>query len=405
MDTGEIPGGVVHPHLHAEQALLGALLVEPDRIEDVRGLLLPEHMYRPAHEALYRVLLEHPEHRSHGRRVATAERVMALVATASAHAAGLTPVYAHTLMAACPHPRNAALYATMIIEASDHRALARPATRLGQVAAADQERDGLTDTLDHHRALHAVLDNLAHHWGEPHNTLTPPETRTLPATPPCRRDLADEQSLVAALIVDPAPLAGIQRWLIAKDFVDPGHAALYRTIGGLVHRGEPVDPLTVLWEAQRRGHLADGSLASELVLKIGGTGVPGSTDYWAGRVLRAALLRTAVTGAHAVRSHAENPTLAIRSLIAAARHALAPLDAISNRWHSATGPSVPKTVSGATCGPGSSTAAAARSRGPVSSTRYASTAPAVPHEPELATVDGATMRRPLSRSPSHPQRG
>ncbi|WP_406284137.1 DnaB-like helicase N-terminal domain-containing protein [Embleya sp. NBC_00896] len=71
---------------------------------------------------------------------------------------------------------------------------------------------------------------------------------------------------MAALIADPAPLGEIARRLFPTDFADPAHAALYRSVAALVHRGEAVDPLTVLWEAQRRGNLADGPLTTELVI-------------------------------------------------------------------------------------------------------------------------------------------
>jgi hypothetical protein len=46
----------------------------------------------------------------------------------------------------------------MILDAADHRTIAVHAIRLGQVAAADRDRDGLADTLTHHQALHTALD-------------------------------------------------------------------------------------------------------------------------------------------------------------------------------------------------------------------------------------------------------
>ncbi|MFI1577668.1 DnaB-like helicase N-terminal domain-containing protein [Embleya sp. NPDC020630] len=349
----------MHPHLYAEQALLGALLLEPTRVEEVRGRLLPEHMYRPAHTALYRALLEHPAPPDATATMAT--RVLALVAAAGEHAAGITPVYAHTLMAACPYPRNAVLYARMIVEAADHRTIAQHATRLGQVAVADQARDGLADTLTHHQALHAALDELAHRWGEPHGT-TPPAPVVLPPTTPCPRDLTEEQALIAALVADPTPLSRIGHWLRPDDFADHAHRALYQSIAGLAHRGETIDPLTVLWEAQRRGHLADGTLTPELTLTITAYGTGGSTDYHARRVLRAALLRTAAATAHTARTHANNPTLPIRHLLAVTRLAMGPLDEIRRRWHTALGEPTYSTR-GETVGPvNDATVGAARSR-------------------------------------------
>jgi replicative DNA helicase len=351
----------MHPHLHAEQALLGALLLEPTRVEDVRERLRPKHMYRPAHAALYRVLLDQPT--PPDAAITTATRVMTLVHAATAHTAGITPAYAHTLMAACPHPRNALTYARMIVDAADHRTVTAHAIRLEQVAAADRDRDGLHDTLTHHRALHRALDDLAHRWGEPRRTPMPDfVVQAAPPSKPCPRDVADERALVAALITDPHPFDEIARWLLATDFVDRTHAALYQCVTALVHRGEAVDPLTVLWEAQRRRHLTDGTLDPELVLHIGTSGVPGSTDYWARRVLRASLLRTATATATAVRTLAEDRALPARGLVATAREALAPLDAIRNRWHTAIRSPAREARSETSGESAASTASAVRSR-------------------------------------------
>ncbi|WP_406292968.1 helicase DnaB [Embleya sp. NBC_00888] len=261
---------------------------------------------------------------------------MALVRAAGTRSAGINPVYAHTLMVACSHPRHARLYARMVVEAADHRAITRHAVRLRQVAAADLARDGIDDTLAHHQALHTALDDLAHRWGEPRPAITPSPIHPNPPESPCPRVLNEEQTLIAALIMDPTPLDDIMRWLHPEDFIDQTHTVLYGCVTALVRRGETVDPLTVLWEAQRRGHLADDNLDPELVLNISASGVAGSSDYWARRVVRTALLRTAVVGARAVRALADNPTLSPRSLVCAAREALAPLDATRARWHTAT---------------------------------------------------------------------
>ncbi|GCD93755.1 DnaB-like helicase N-terminal domain-containing protein [Embleya hyalina] len=379
----------MYPHLHAEQALLGALLLEPARIEDVREHLLPDHLYRAAHGALYRALLG-PLPDAHNAETTVAARVMALVQAAGKHAAGITPAYAHTLMAACPHPRNARLYARMIVEAADHRAVARHAIRLGQVAAADTDRDGIADTLTHHRALHAALDDLARRWGEPHSAPAPGPARTAPPEPPCPRDLIEEHALVTTLMADARPLGEIARWLGPGDFADRAHAALYRCVAALVHRGDVVDSLTVLWEAQRRGHLADGSLVPELVLRIGASGVPGSTEYWAKRVLRAAVLRTATAGSHAVRGLADDRTLPILRLVSSAREVLAPLDAIHNRWNTATRPPSVGMPAGGSPAPAFLTRTAARSR----TTTTTSPPPPgpVPGGPTTATTSAARRR-------------
>jgi len=60
----------------AEQALLGAIMLEPSEIGHIRDWLEPGHFYRPAHQALYRALLdqdgnEHPGRPSGWRGLST----------------------------------------------------------------------------------------------------------------------------------------------------------------------------------------------------------------------------------------------------------------------------------------------------------------------------------------------
>nr|WP_272924051.1 DnaB-like helicase N-terminal domain-containing protein [Streptomyces sp. SID3343] len=315
--------------------MLGALLLEPSRIDSVRPHLRPHHMYRPAHAALYRALLDRPPDPG----LTMADRTMALVRDAGAHAAGITPVYAHTLMAACPRPRHALVYARMIVEAADHRLVREHAVRLGQVAAADHARDGLADTLTHHRHLHRVLDDL-HRRRPDHDTATSTPavpTPELNPEPPLPGNLDDEQALIGALILDPAPMSALSRWLTPADFADTAHATLYRCVHALVLRGEPVDSLTLAWEAQHQGAFAagDGGLTPELVAHIATSGMPADVDYRARRVLRAYVLRTAASAAAAVGTHAGDPTLSTSRLVTAARTALTPLDDALARRHNA----------------------------------------------------------------------
>lgn len=42
--------------LEAEQAVLGAILMEPDCINQVADVLRPEHFYLPEHQAIFRVM-------------------------------------------------------------------------------------------------------------------------------------------------------------------------------------------------------------------------------------------------------------------------------------------------------------------------------------------------------------
>ncbi|WP_323393688.1 DnaB-like helicase N-terminal domain-containing protein, partial [Streptomyces jumonjinensis] len=138
----------------------------------------------------------------------------------------------------------------------------------------------------------------------------------------------------------PDQLDAVVGWLRPGDFADLGHQQLYRALGALHHRGEPVDQLTVLWEAQRRGALTDRSLDAERVLAVcDPLTLSGSAEHFGEQVVAAALVRTAAESAQQVQALAEDAALPAGRLIGHALHALGPLDEVRRRWHTArTGP-------------------------------------------------------------------
>lgn len=131
-------------------------------------------------------------------------------------------------------------------------------------------------------------------------------------------------------------------WLRPGDFADPTHGQLYRCLGTLHHRGEPIDRITLLWEAQRRGLLTGGTLSSEQLTAVCKGMVPGCADWFGHRVMRSSLTRTAATSARAIRALAQDEVLGPRRLINHALHALGPLDEVRARWATANGSLAPK---------------------------------------------------------------
>ncbi|MDX6351587.1 MAG: hypothetical protein QOF84_6377, partial [Streptomyces sp.] len=329
------------------------------------GWLQPKHFYRPHHAALYAALLKldaagHPtsvtprpappttpapgawpvpaETRDPDGQLAWMD---AAIAEANAtQVRGLTAVYVHGLIDVCPRPDHAPVYGRMVLEGAIHRTVAEHATRLHQMARADALRDGVADTLHYATVLGEVLDDLARRWGTDPRPIAPPAqpqsagAKRLPTT---REQLADEQYLLAVLTTQPDPLRDLVGWLRPEDFADDGHGRIYRCLGALHHRGEPIDEVTVLWEAQRRGALADGSLTAEEVLLLCDSGAAvGLAEYLGEHVVRAALVRTAAIAARQVRALADDEALAPGRLIGYALHALSPLAEIRRRWQSAT---------------------------------------------------------------------
>ncbi|CDR10533.1 DnaB-like helicase N-terminal domain-containing protein [Streptomyces iranensis] len=363
------------PLLQAEQAVLGAVLLEPRQLGRLSGWLRPEHFYRPAHSALYAAMLTlrdggHPATKAPPDGSAPLVWLNDIHREASTGTRGITTAFVHSLVAACPRSAHAPVYGRMVLEGAIHRSVTQHAIRLHQAARADALRgSGVAETVHHARVLNDVLGDLARRWGtEPR----PAQPRMAPGGVAAQvpgqveeRVLADEEFLLGALIAHPDQLSQIVGWLRPEDFADSGHRQVYRALGALQHRGEPVDALTVLWECQRRGALADGSLDAERVRRICEIPVAGSVGYFGEQVLDSSLLRTAATSARHVRDLADDETRAPGQLISHALHALTPLDEVRHRRAAADTGREPEEATTTPLGvPPPARAAAARARSP-----------------------------------------
>ncbi|MCX4398853.1 MULTISPECIES: DnaB-like helicase N-terminal domain-containing protein [unclassified Streptomyces] len=338
----------MNPLLRAEQAVLGAVLLDPGQLSHL-DWLSPDHFYRPVHQALFAALRKL---KSDGHPTLTAEKSVPLswvtdaVAEAGLHVRGLTAVYAHTLISACPRSAHAPVYGRMVLEGAIHRSIAAHAIRLHQAARADALQGGVEGSLHYADVLTGVLGDLARRWGTEPRPVAPatPLATVVVAPPQVRADqiAEDERFLLAVLAERPKAMDEVVGWLRPGDFADPAHGQLYRCLAALHHRGEPIDRITLLWEAQRRGLLTDGTLSGDQVTAIcDGVGA-GSAEWLGEQVLRASVARTAAASAQAVRSLAENEALPPGQLINHALHALGPLDEVRTRWQAASGPPAPK---------------------------------------------------------------
>ncbi|MFD7070602.1 DnaB-like helicase N-terminal domain-containing protein [Streptomyces sp. NPDC059913] len=343
----------MNPLLRAEQAVLGAVLIDPGQLAHL-DWLGPDDFDRPVHRALFAALrkLRDASHRAlSAKGPVPLAWVTDAVAEAGGRVRGLTAVYAHSLISACPRSEHAPVYGRMVLEGAVHRSIAQHAVRLHQAARADAVRGEVDDALQSAEVLAGVIGDLAHRWG---TELRPVPSTALPTTTadaPSGAEHAaeDEQFLLAVLAGQPGAMDAVVDWLRPDDFADPAHGQLYRCLGALHHRDEPIDRVTLLWEAQRRGLLADATLSSNRIAAIcDGVGA-GTADWLGQRVLRASVTRIAGTSARAVRALAEDESLAAGRLITHSLHALGPLDDVRKRWEAANRvnppPSYPSTTS------------------------------------------------------------
>ncbi|MFB7672691.1 DnaB-like helicase N-terminal domain-containing protein [Kitasatospora purpeofusca] len=329
---------MVTPQMEAEQAVLGAVLLDPRQLAAVSSWLRPAHFYRPAHTALYEVLLAqkkdgHPG--LSGDSEARSAWALEAMTTASAACPAFTAGYGHTLIAACPTAGHAASYGRMVLETAIRRQVHEHAHRL--LAAA---RTGHTDTVPQLTGdLRTAITHLADTWGALDQRpvpLTGPWPLELPENT-TEETLSREEVLLASLSAAPTDLLDIARWLHPVDFLDSGHQALYQALLALGHRGEAIDSLTVLWEAQHRGALASGAITADRIRRITRVGYSGDPGYWAEQVLCASLLRSATAAAGAVRLLSRDAALSAARLLGSALHVLREAEAVQSRWRTATG--------------------------------------------------------------------
>ena len=150
------------------------------------------------------------------------------------------------------------------------------------------------------RVLDALAEQFAPHPGSLHRT-------ALPGNVPRQageEDLDEERLLLATATAYPAEVQQM-RWLTEADFLLPLHAALWQSITALVHRGDMVDPVTVLGEAQHRGLLTDSLTPKDLMALV--STPAGSPDHWGEKILNHALLVRAQTVAARITAYTDDP--------------------------------------------------------------------------------------------------
>src|ERR1700683_302773 len=221
----------VNAVLHAERALLGAILFDPDGQREILRLVTPDDFYRPWH----------------GQVLAAMHRV-----DARGESPGPLEVYAElkqdpdlprsvshdavplaSLLHDTPRSAHAPAYAGIVIGSAIRRRLTLAGGRLCQFAqtTADPVDDRELETARWVIAQESrALRNCWQRW------------TTLPA--PVRQDLPPSRpSDPAATAADPHP----------RPSAPPSHATLYQVTTDLHKAGIPIDPVTVSWHANRHG--------------------------------------------------------------------------------------------------------------------------------------------------------
>ncbi|WP_234435277.1 DnaB-like helicase N-terminal domain-containing protein [Streptomyces sp. NRRL F-2747] len=357
---------VVH---YAEQALLGALLLVPERLKTI-GPLEPEHFANTAHSALFAAMrtVSPPPPEVHQARPVWPSQ---LLEAAQPQARALTASYLHTLISVCPTDTHAPAYSQMVRSGHARRVLRRHAGLLAQAARAPGP-DPARTVLTRADQLAVYLDELT--------TAFPSHPGSMPRTPPPPAPTAEasveaedeERMLLATATAHPDGLPRMH-WLHEGDFTVPAHAALYACLTALARRGAPVDPITLLWEAQQRGLLREGLQPAEVLDLLAHPA--GAPEYWGQKVLQRALLAQAGAVAARIEALTADDATSVHQLATGSRRALSALSSVRSRWHQATGDLAEKPT--------------ARQ-------------PAVPRDPAVRTP--AARAGPAARTPARPGR-
>ena len=184
------------------------------------------------------------------------------------------------------------------------------------------------------------MSDLARRWGSEQRPVAPAGAPAgVPVAPPPTRvdQVADDDASCWRSWSSAAEVDTVVGWLRPGDFADPAHGQIYRCLGSLHHRGEPIDRITVLWEAQRRGLLNDGTLTTEQLSEICDGVGPEAPSGWASRFCVDHHAHGSGVRSHHPRAGAERVSAPGR-LISHALHALGPLDEVRARWRAVKNP-------------------------------------------------------------------
>lgn len=316
--------------IRAEQALLGAVLLDPAGQQRALDLVEPADFRRPWHAqvlaAMRRVqsagrlpgpLEVYPELRNDPDLPATVARDAVLLAD---------------LMDAVPRPAHAPAYAAMVAERGIRLRLELAGSRLAQTASTGQLDDTAHIVWQARREVAACrarwLALPAALRPEPPVSASrdpaPAAPKRLAAEPARERQPEDPAAWAAGsralrdLIAGPSRITEVRGWLRPEHFAAPGHGELYSIVRDLDAARRPVDPVTVSWEAARRGFSADPAALAD------GTG---AFAYASAReVRRLSQLASAAHAGHDLQVSAADPRQPPGQLLSVAARLLAAQD-------------------------------------------------------------------------------
>jgi hypothetical protein len=234
----------------AEQALLGAMLSDPD-LALTLGNVRPDDFLLPQHRQLYTALV----------RAARDWDGEAAWLTAADPDTGpdLPPGYLGELEAACPDPAHASAYAALVVEAGFQRALLAAAEEsTGQAAFIGQNayrlRQAGSTAAFGAAALASHAAHVAHAVREQAAAFRPDRQHALaaPSSPVTDAQGQDEELVLGALVGGRADAGRVLAVIGPGAFGDPLRRGLFTAVLAAYNAGHAIDLVTVDWEAGRQ---------------------------------------------------------------------------------------------------------------------------------------------------------
>lgn len=344
----------------AEQATLGALMLDRDLPRLTAGWLRSEDFAHPWHSHVHAAIRD----LAAARRPADARTVGEGLIQRLGHREADVPRLVDLLQSAPVRPAGAR-YAAMVLEGSLRRRVAcygvlLKGAALSCVLTADPAAvDAVARHIDHDVA------GAEHRWATatgqplPERRATPPDGGLLPfglgghvaadrvlvehPVPSAEQIAAHEAILIAALIHHPDRVDDVAGWLHPDAMLSRPWAAAYRAVVHLTQAHQPVDVVTVAWELQRTEALHGPGPAVRALRDL--VEVSTITDpERAGREVAGDQLRLiAERAAASLRADAANAGLDVRDLLDTATLHATTLAEIAARADlgSATAPSAP----------------------------------------------------------------
>jgi replicative DNA helicase len=292
---------------HAEQAVIGALLLEPERYREVEEWLEPEDFdgvaERQACEAMRSVVDD-------GRQLTPAAVNEHLIANAPGSPLHADAPFLVGCMQECPAPSRVAIYGRMVLDSSIRRRIGAQAAGLrhrAEHAATSQDLNLVFGTVD---KVRRDVERLHQREVKATGTYAPSPLKVddLPSAPTAsgHHDVTVERTAVLALVDQPLTLPRVSTWLERSDFKDAECALVYGELQSMMGSRQPIDPLTVAWRVSRRS-MSNHVVTGLLEVQKTGPRLPDATIA-ARRVLEQSVRSTVIDASAALENVAVNTT-------------------------------------------------------------------------------------------------